>query len=296
MSETQGRHHRHRSRHARRHRRRRLLGRHARRPQRRAHDHPIPTRRSARHAWPARSTASSRGLPGHEGGPPHRPVHAVRRGLGAARLAGRRRPRGRGRARRRDLRDRDRRHRDAADPARRVCWRRAPGACRRSWCRCSWRTPRRATSRCGSASPAPNFATISACSSSNHALFEALRLIRVGHAGPGDRRRIGVRDPAADGRRVRADDGADEEPRPRDRLPPFDADRDGFVLSEGAVHADRGERGARAGPGRADLLRARGRGRERRRIPHHRAGSEGLGRGARDALGARRTPARSPAM
>ena len=63
-----------------------------------------------------------------------------------------------------------------------------------------------------------NFATISACSSSNHALFEALRLVRSGTLDLVRRRRLGVRDAAADGRRVRADDGAHEEPRPGDRL------------------------------------------------------------------------------
>ena len=68
---------------------------------------------------------------------------------------------------------------------------------------------------------------------------------------------------------------------------PFDAQRDGFVLSEGACalimeteeHAK--ARGARI---YCEVAGARG---ERRRVPHHGAGPEGLGRRARDALGAR---------
>jgi 3-oxoacyl-[acyl-carrier-protein] synthase II len=80
-----------------------------------------------------------------------------------------------------------------------------------------------------------NFATISACSSSNHALFEALRLIRRGEldlvvAGGSESATLPLT-VAAFAQMTALTKNSDPETASR----PFDAGRDGFVLSEGAV-------------------------------------------------------------
>ena len=92
-------------------------------------------------------------------------------------------------------------------------------------------------------------------------------------------------DDPAHGGGVRADDGADEEPRPRDRLAPVRRRAQRVRAVRGGLRADHGERGAREGARRSHLLRGRGLRRERRRAPHHRARPQGLGRGARDDVG-----------
>ena len=101
------------------------------------------------------------------------------------------------------------------------------------------------------------------------------RRLRGGHAPP-------------DGRGVRADDGAHEEPRPRVRLAAVRRRPRRLRAVRGRRLADPRVRGARAGARRADLLRGRRVRRLRRRVPHHGARSEGLGGDARDALGAAR--------
>jgi 3-oxoacyl-[acyl-carrier-protein] synthase II len=80
-----------------------------------------------------------------------------------------------------------------------------------------------------------NFATISACSSSNHALFEALRLIRDGTldlviAGGSESATLPLTVAAFSQMTALT-----RNPEPESASRPFDADRDGFVLSEGAA-------------------------------------------------------------
>ena len=79
-----------------------------------------------------------------------------------------------------------------------------------------------------------NFATISACSSSNHAIFEAMRLLREGTldlciAGGSESATLPLT-VAAFSQMTALTKNPDPEVASR----PFDAQRDGFVLSEGA--------------------------------------------------------------
>ena len=131
-----------------------------------------------------------------------------------------------------------------------------------------------------------NFATISACSSSNHAIFEAMRLLREGTldlciAGGSESATLPLT-VAAFSQMTALTKNPDPEVASR----PFDAQRRRLRALRGRLRADHGDRGAREGARRADLLRGGRRGSERRRVPHHGAGPEGLGRRARDAVGA----------
>jgi 3-oxoacyl-[acyl-carrier-protein] synthase II len=79
-----------------------------------------------------------------------------------------------------------------------------------------------------------NFATISACSSSNHAIFEAMRLLREGTL---DLCVAGGTESATMPLTVAAFSqmtALTKNPDPEVASRPFDANRDGFVLSEGA--------------------------------------------------------------
>lgn len=79
-----------------------------------------------------------------------------------------------------------------------------------------------------------NFATISACSSSNHAIFEAMRLLREGVldlcvAGGSESATLPLTVAAFSQMTALT-----KNPDPESASRPFDAKRDGFVLSEGA--------------------------------------------------------------
>ncbi len=82
----------------------------------------------------------------------------------------------------------------------------------------------------------PNYATVSACASSNHAMIDALNLIRTGKA---DVMIVGgseacVNEPAMGGfNNMKALSERNDDPKSASR--PFDKDRDGFVLGEGAA-------------------------------------------------------------
>jgi len=80
----------------------------------------------------------------------------------------------------------------------------------------------------------PNLATISACASSNHAIGEAMRLIRDGYLDlcvAGGSESATVRLTAAAFAQMTA---LTKNPDPGTASRPFDAERNGFVLSEGA--------------------------------------------------------------
>ncbi len=125
----------------------------------------------------------------------------------------------------------------------------------------------------------PNYCTVSACSSSNHAIGEAMRLIRDGYsdlviAGGSEAATIPLTVAA-----FAQMTALTKNPDPETASRPFDADRNGFVLSEGGcaliMESEEHARGSRS----ADLLRGRRLRRLRRRPPHHRSRPEGLGRG-----------------
>jgi 3-oxoacyl-[acyl-carrier-protein] synthase II len=82
----------------------------------------------------------------------------------------------------------------------------------------------------------PNFATVSACASGAHAIGEALRLLRAGDAdvilAGGSESTITPMALAGFGN-ARALSTRNDDPRRASR--PFDADRDGFVIGEGAA-------------------------------------------------------------
>ena len=120
----------------------------------------------------------------------------------------------------------------------------------------------------------PNFATVSACASSAHAIGESFNLIRHGMA---DVMVTGGAEAAITGLTVaafanmKALSSRNDSPETASR--PFDQDRDGFVLGDGGAivvlesleHAER--RGARI---LGEVARLR---RQRRRLPHHVAGA-----------------------
>ena len=128
----------------------------------------------------------------------------------------------------------------------------------------------------------PNLSQVSACSTGAHAIGDAFRVIQRGDA---DAMICGGTEatvtPLGVGgfNSMRALSTRNDAPEQASR--PFDRDRDGFVIAEGAgiVVIEELEHAKRAA--RQDLRRAHGLRRQRRRAPHH-------GAGARRARGAQR--------
>ena len=132
----------------------------------------------------------------------------------------------------------------------------------------------------------PNYATVSACSSANHAIGDAANIIRRGDAdvmiAGGAEAGIGEIPIAAfAAMRALSTDRNDE---PQKACRPFDAGRDGFVMSEGAGMLVLEDARARHGPRRPHPRRARRLRGDRRRIARHAAGA-GRTRRRRPACG-----------
>ena len=118
----------------------------------------------------------------------------------------------------------------------------------------------------------PNFATCSACATSTHAIGEAWRTIKMGDArvmfAGGSEAAIvplGLGGFCA----MRALSTRNDDPQHASR--PFDRDRDGFVMGEGAGVIAAGGIGSRQGARRAHLCRNRRLRQHRRRPPPHRS-------------------------
>ncbi len=131
----------------------------------------------------------------------------------------------------------------------------------------------------------PNYATVSACASSNHAIGEAAGIIRRGDAdvmvAGGSEAAICEMVVAAFSAMRALSTKRNDDPQHASR--PFDVDRDGFVIADGAgmivledlEHAQR-PRGRH--PGRVRRLRRLG-----RRLPRHPARARGSGSGGQHA-------------
>lgn len=123
----------------------------------------------------------------------------------------------------------------------------------------------------------PNFCTVSACASSNHAIILATDQIRMGRAdimitGGSE---SAVNQPGVGGfNSMQALSTRNDDPATASR--PYDADRDGFVIGEGAGGLIL-EEYEHAGTRREDIRRSRRQRHERRRLPLHRPHPEGLG-------------------
>ena len=122
----------------------------------------------------------------------------------------------------------------------------------------------------------PNVNCLTACAASSQAVGEAVEIIRRGEAdvmlSGGTHTMIhpfGV----TGFNLLTALSTRNDEPTRASR--PFDRDRDGFVLGEGAGMVVLGSVGARQGPRRQDLRRDRRLRFDRRRLPHHRHASRG---------------------
>ena len=137
----------------------------------------------------------------------------------------------------------------------------------------------------------PNIATCTACSTGAHAIGDAFLYIQHGYCDAAHRRRHRGGDHTAGDRRVRATCGRcrrrNDEPERASR--PWDRDRDGFVMGEGAGILVLEELESARRRGAPDHLRGAGLRDERRRVPHHGArprmatGRPGHGRGLEDA-------------
>ena len=141
----------------------------------------------------------------------------------------------------------------------------------RSSFRCSSRTSPPGWSPSATALKGPNYATVSACASSAHAIGDAFTLIQHGEA---DAMVTGGAEATITGLTVaafanmKALSSRNDSPETASR--PFDPDRDGFVMGDGG-----GDRDAREPPSTPKRRGARilgevaGLRRDRRRLPHH---------------------------
>ncbi len=120
----------------------------------------------------------------------------------------------------------------------------------------------------------PNHAVVTACSTGAHAIGDAARLIQWGDAdvmvaggaeSPISEIGIAGFNACKALSTKRADD-------PTKASRPYDADRDGFVMGEGAGVVVLEEYGTRQGARRQDLCRGAGLWAVGRRLSHHRAG------------------------
>ena len=134
----------------------------------------------------------------------------------------------------------------------------------------------------------PNSATCTACSASAHAIGDAFEIIRRGDAdvmiAGGSEAAITPMGVGGFRRHARAVDAQRRARRRASR--PFDKDRDGFVMGEGAGVLILEELEFAAAPRRADLRRARRLRHVGRRVPHHRAVRGRRRRVRRDAASA----------
>ena len=131
-------------------------------------------------------------------------------------------------------------------------------------------------------------ATVSACASGAEAMGFALEMIRSGRADvvvAGGTEAAVHPLPFAGFAAMQALSKRNDEPERASR--PYDTGRDGFVLGEGAGGHRPRERGARQGPRRPHLRRARRCRHVRRLPPHRRAGARGRRRLPRHGGGGR---------
>ena len=137
----------------------------------------------------------------------------------------------------------------------------------------------RAWSRSAPARPGPNISHVSACATGAHSIGEAMRAIRHGYAdgmiAGGAEATITILG-VGGFNAMRAMSTRNDAPEKASR--PFDKDRDGFVIGEGAGILVLEELETREEARRAHLRRAHRLRRERRRAPRRGAGARAQGR------------------
>ena len=146
--------------------------------------------------------------------------------------------------------------------------------------------------RSAPARPAPNISHVSACATGAHSIGEAMRAIRHGYAdgmiAGGAEATISILG-VGGFNAMRAMSTRNDAPEKASR--PFDKDRDGFVIGEGAGIVVLEDLETREEARRADLRRAHRLRREQRRSPHRGAGARA--QAARRRASASRSTTRS---